>query len=145
MAPSVEKTIAQFEMGLLHLQQNIDIPEISLAVHPSVTAAVKRAAAEGGRARVQDFADKIEDSTYLNTLQNLVNRWIREIQKVHAIIIINHSYCVRLFAGSYFLMSEFITKVLVLFWFALPKTLECFWTCVKGKGGTDVIFSLSCV
>lgn len=32
MAPSVEKTIAELEMGLLHLQQNIDIPEITLQV-----------------------------------------------------------------------------------------------------------------
>jgi len=30
MAPTVEKKIAELEMGLLHLQQNIDIPEITL-------------------------------------------------------------------------------------------------------------------
>ena len=30
MATSMEKKIAELEMGLLHLQQNIDIPEISL-------------------------------------------------------------------------------------------------------------------
>ena len=28
------------------------------------------------------MGSKVEDSTYLNTLQNLVNRWIKEIQKV---------------------------------------------------------------
>lgn len=82
MAPSVEKKIAELEMGLLHLQQNIDIPEISLAIHPTVTAVVRSCQKEGRRARVQDFGDKVEDSTYLNTLQNGVNRWIREIQKV---------------------------------------------------------------
>ena len=36
MAPAVEKKIAELEMGLLHLQQNIDIPDISLAIHPVV-------------------------------------------------------------------------------------------------------------
>ena len=36
MAPSVEKKIAELEMGLLHLQQNIDIPDISLTIHPNV-------------------------------------------------------------------------------------------------------------
>ena len=36
MAPAVERKIAELEMGLLHLQQNIDIPEITLTVHPSV-------------------------------------------------------------------------------------------------------------
>ncbi|RMX44013.1 hypothetical protein pdam_00012965 [Pocillopora damicornis] len=82
MVPSVEKKIAELEMGLLHLQQNIDIPEISLAIHPVVTAMVKKCAEEGRRPKVQDFGDKVEDSTFLNQLQNGVNRWIREIQKV---------------------------------------------------------------
>ena len=36
MAPSVEKKIAELEMGLLHLQQNIDIPDISLTIHQTV-------------------------------------------------------------------------------------------------------------
>jgi dynein heavy chain 1, cytosolic len=42
MAPSVEKKIAELEMGLLHLQQNIDIPEITLPVHPLVATVIKR-------------------------------------------------------------------------------------------------------
>ncbi|XP_041980502.1 dynein heavy chain, cytoplasmic isoform X3 [Aricia agestis] len=82
MAPSVEKKIAELEMGLLHLQQNIDIPEITLPVHPLVAAVIKRAADEGRKPRVSDFGDKVEDSTFLNQLQNGVNRWIKEIQKV---------------------------------------------------------------
>ena len=82
MAPSVEKKIAELEMGLLHLQQNIDIPEISLTIHPTVVTVVKQKETQGLRARVQDFGDKVEDSTYLNALQHGVNRWIREIQKV---------------------------------------------------------------
>lgn len=36
MASAVEKKIAELEMGLLHLQQNIDIPDISLPIHPVV-------------------------------------------------------------------------------------------------------------
>ena len=36
MAPSVEKKLVELEMGLLHLQQNVDIPEIQLMPHPSV-------------------------------------------------------------------------------------------------------------
>lgn len=42
MAPSVEKKIAELEMGLLHLQQNIDIPEISLPIHPTVAQVSKK-------------------------------------------------------------------------------------------------------
>ena len=73
MTPSVENKIAEVEMGLLHLQQNIDIPEITLVAHPSVTNTIKRCQTERQRARVQDFGDKVEDSTYLNALQTGVN------------------------------------------------------------------------
>ncbi|XP_001636057.2 cytoplasmic dynein 1 heavy chain 1 isoform X2 [Nematostella vectensis] len=83
MVPSVEKKIAELEMGLLHLQQNIDIPEITLPIHQYITMMVKKCSNdEGRRPKVQDFGDKVEDSTFLNQLQNGVNRWIREIQKV---------------------------------------------------------------
>ncbi|KAK7789348.1 hypothetical protein R5R35_002380 [Gryllus longicercus] len=82
MAPSVEKKMAELEMGLLHLQQNIDIPEISLPVHPTVAAVIKRCLDEGRKPKVADFGDRVEDSTFLNQLQNGVNRWIKEIQKV---------------------------------------------------------------
>lgn len=82
MAPSVEKTIAELEMGLLHLQQNIDIPEITLQVHPYVASVIKHCADEGRKPKVADFGDKVEDSNFLNQLQNGVNRWIKEIQKV---------------------------------------------------------------
>ncbi|CAB3376335.1 Hypothetical predicted protein [Cloeon dipterum] len=83
MAPSVEKKIAELEMGLLHLQQNIDIPEISLIVHATVSATIKRIAEQEDRkAKVADFGERTEDSTFLNQLQNGVNRWIKEIQKV---------------------------------------------------------------
>ncbi|XP_070577189.1 cytoplasmic dynein 1 heavy chain 1-like [Ptychodera flava] len=82
MAPSVEKKIAELEMGLLHLQQNIDIPDITLNIHQVVSVMIKKCAEEGRRPKVHDFGDRVEDSTFLNALQNGVNRWIREIQKV---------------------------------------------------------------
>ncbi|KAG7158919.1 Dynein heavy chain, cytoplasmic-like [Homarus americanus] len=82
MAPSVEKKIAELEMGLLHLQQNIDIPDISLPIHPTVAQVIKKCADEGTRPKVADFGDRVEDSNFLNQLQNGVARWIREIQKV---------------------------------------------------------------
>ena len=82
MVPSVEKKIAELEMSLLHLQQNIDIPEITLVIHPHVQALLKKAESEKRKVSSDDFADKLEDSSFLNALQNGVNRWIREIQKV---------------------------------------------------------------
>ena len=83
MVPSVEKKIAELEMGLLHLQQNIDIPEITLQIHPYVQALLKKAEIEKRKVTQDDYAEKAEDSTFLNSLQNQVNRWIREIQKVN--------------------------------------------------------------
>lgn len=82
MAPSVEKKLAELEMGLLHLQQNIDIPEITLVVNPIVATTIKNCADDDRKAKVIDFGDKVEDSSFLNSLQNGVNRWIKEIQKV---------------------------------------------------------------
>lgn len=82
MAPTVERKIAELEMGLLHLQQNIDIPEITLTVHPHVAAVIKKCEEESRRPKVADFGDKVEDAQFLNTLQGGVSRWIREIQKV---------------------------------------------------------------
>lgn len=83
MAQSFEKILAELEMGLLHLQQNIDIPNITLPVNPIISQTVKRCREQENRdATVNDFGDKVEDSSFLNQLQNGVNRWIREIQRV---------------------------------------------------------------
>lgn len=82
MAPTVEKKIAELEMGLLHLQQNIDIPEISLPINPVVSAVIKKCQEENRKPKVEDFGDRVEDAQFLNSLQSGVNRWIREIQKV---------------------------------------------------------------
>lgn len=87
MVPSVEKKIDELEMGLLHLQQNIDIPEITLVVHPVVSAVIKKCAEEGRKPKVPDFGERVEDSSFLNQLQNGVNRWIKEIQKVSHIFL----------------------------------------------------------
>ncbi|KAJ0063304.1 hypothetical protein NL108_015773, partial [Boleophthalmus pectinirostris] len=82
MAPSVEKKIAELEMGLLHLQQNIEIPEISLVINPIIANIAKQCYERAEKPKVSDFGDKVEDPTFLNQLQSGVNRWIREIQKV---------------------------------------------------------------
>lgn len=82
MAPSVEKKLAELEMGLLHLQQNIDIPEITLTAHQTVNNVIRKCADDGRKAKVADFGDRVEDSSFLNQLQTGVNRWITEIKKV---------------------------------------------------------------
>jgi len=82
VAPSVEKKLAELELGLLHLQQNIDIPDISLTAHPIIQQLMKRALEENRRPKIGDLGDRVEDSSFLNQLQSGVNRWIRDMQKV---------------------------------------------------------------
>ncbi|EDV24404.1 uncharacterized protein TRIADDRAFT_24890 [Trichoplax adhaerens] len=80
--PSVEKKMAELEMGFLNLQQNIDIPEVNLIINPSVLSVMKKCSEEDRKPQVADFGAKVQDSSFLNALQNGVNRWIKEIQKV---------------------------------------------------------------
>ena len=69
-------------MGFLHLQQNIEIPEINIVIHPVVLQMIKKAAEESRKPRVDDFSERVEDTNFLNQLQSGVSRWIREIKKV---------------------------------------------------------------
>jgi dynein heavy chain 1 len=47
MGPSVEKKLVELEMGLLHLQQNVDIPEISLTPHPTISHIIRTCSEQG--------------------------------------------------------------------------------------------------
>ena len=40
--PMAKKKIAELELALLHLQQNVEIPEIVLSIHPVVSEAIKK-------------------------------------------------------------------------------------------------------
>uniref|UniRef100_A0AC35TT30 DHC_N1 domain-containing protein n=1 Tax=Rhabditophanes sp. KR3021 TaxID=114890 RepID=A0AC35TT30_9BILA len=82
LAPTVEKNLSEVEVALLHLKQNIDIPEIDLEIDPYIAEIVKKANEANRKVKVADMGDKIFDGAYLNTLQHGVNNWIREIQKV---------------------------------------------------------------
>jgi dynein heavy chain 1 len=79
---NIEKKIAEVELGLLNLQQNIDIPEINLIIHPVVVAMIKKCNEENRKPKADEFADRIEDADFLNQLQKGVSRWVSEIKKV---------------------------------------------------------------
>ncbi len=85
-AAQMEKRIAEVEMGFLHLQQNIEIPEISIQINPLVLQAIQRCAEEGRKPRLDDFTDRVQDTNFLNALHSGVTRWIREIKKVLAFV-----------------------------------------------------------
>lgn len=75
MANNMEKKIADLEMGLMHLQQNIDtIPEITLIIHPLIQLAIKTAEIENSKPRVKDLKNKAHDANGCSHhLENVVN------------------------------------------------------------------------
>ncbi|KAJ8475485.1 hypothetical protein ONZ51_g6524 [Trametes cubensis] len=81
--PVTKKKFAELELSLLHLQQNVEIPETHLIIHPVIQRAVEQARQNGQRPGISDLPPKLlSDSTFLNTLQNHVNQWIKSIQTV---------------------------------------------------------------
>ena len=82
LASAVQKNINELAVNLLHLQQNIAIPEISLSIHPIIQDAVALASREDRKPTIEDIGDKISDTTFLNALQKQVTNWTTEIRKV---------------------------------------------------------------
>lgn len=81
--PMTKKKFAELELSLLHLQQNVEIPETHLIIHPVIQRAVEQAQAKGTRPSINDIPPKLlSDSTFLNTLHSHVNQWIKSIQAV---------------------------------------------------------------
>ncbi len=78
-----KKKFAELELSLLHLQQNVEIPETNLTIHPVIQRAVEQAQATGTRPNISHIPAKIlNDSGFLNTLHGHVNSWIKAIQAV---------------------------------------------------------------
>ncbi|KAH9964086.1 dynein heavy chain, N-terminal region 1-domain-containing protein [Lactifluus volemus] len=81
--PMTKKKFAELELSLLHLQQNVEIPETHLIIHPVVQKAVEQARTTGARPNISHLPTKLlNDSTFLNTLHAHVNAWIKSIQAV---------------------------------------------------------------
>ena len=85
--PVTKKRIAELELSLLHLQQNIEIPELTLPLHPMVQNAIEEAGARNTKPTVELIPNAlIQDSTFLNNLQSTVNGWIKSIQAITKIV-----------------------------------------------------------
>jgi len=97
--PMTKKKFAELELSLLHLQQNVEIPETHLIIHPIIQRAVEQvcgylhnnysmltlpqANASGTRPSISHIPGKLlNDSSFLNTLHGHVNAWIKSIQAV---------------------------------------------------------------
>jgi dynein heavy chain 1 len=78
-----KKKFAELELSLLHLQQNVEIPETHLIIHPVIQRAVEQAESSGTRPNISHIPPKLlNDSSFLNTLHGHVNSWIKSIQAV---------------------------------------------------------------
>lgn len=81
--PSTKKKLAELELSFLHLQQNIEIPELVLPLPEVVQDAINHAAATRTRPTVDLIpAELLSDSRFLNDLQNTVNIWIKSVQAI---------------------------------------------------------------
>ena len=81
--PQAKKKFAELELSLLHLQQNVEIPETHLVIHPVIQRSVEQAHNQNVRPSITLIPSKtLNDSTFLNTLQAHVNTWIKSIQAV---------------------------------------------------------------
>ncbi|KAK7927737.1 dynein heavy chain [Apiospora marii] len=81
--PVTKKRMTELELSLLHLQQNVEIPELSLPFHPVVQTALEEAAARGVKPSTELIpASLLSDSSFMNNLQSTVNGWIKAIQAI---------------------------------------------------------------
>ena len=81
--PVTKKRLNDLELSLLHLQQNVDIPEISLAFHSIVQNVLDDAEARHGKPSIEAIPQNLlQDSSFLNRLQANVNTWIKSIQSI---------------------------------------------------------------
>lgn len=65
-----------------HMCNYVKFIPVNIYIYFLFFQVIKKCADEGTRPKVADFGDRVEDSNFLNQLQNGVARWIREIQKV---------------------------------------------------------------
>lgn len=81
--PGTKKKLAELELSLLHLQQNIEIPELVLPFPEVVQEAINTSLKHRMKPTVDLIpSELLSDSRFLNDLQNTVNSWIKSIQSI---------------------------------------------------------------
>jgi dynein heavy chain 1, cytosolic len=80
--PATKKKLAELELSLLHLQQNVEIPELYLPLPDVVQEALKNAEGQGTKASVDMLPPGLlAETRFINDIQNTVNSWIKSIQQ----------------------------------------------------------------
>jgi dynein heavy chain 1 len=96
--PMTKKKFAELKLSLLHLQQNMEIPETCLVIHPVIQWAVKQVCVpshfimgrsthlqnrplQRGLAQIyHTYHRNLNNSSFLNTLHAHMNLWIKSVQ-----------------------------------------------------------------
>ncbi|KAK6094055.1 dynein heavy chain [Batrachochytrium dendrobatidis] len=77
-----KKKVAELELSLVQLQNNVAIPEVVLRIHPEIRQYVIDCHKQQAKPVVEGLGDVTSNSLFLNKLQSDVNEWIKEIQKL---------------------------------------------------------------
>ena len=78
-----KKKLAELELSLLHLQQNVEIPELVLAFPDVIQDALNNAAIGNMKLSLDLIPPELlADSRFLNDLQSTVSVWIKSIQAI---------------------------------------------------------------
>ena len=81
--PATKKKLAELELSFLHLQQNVEIPELILSFPDVVQEALNVAANRSAKPSIDLIPSQLlSDTRFLNDLQNTVNSWIKSIQAI---------------------------------------------------------------
>ncbi|CAK4126621.1 unnamed protein product [Aphanomyces euteiches] len=88
--PLIRKRLKELEVAMVQFQNNIEIPEVDLKIHPDIQQAADawRSTKQTGSIDVDalGFAERLNDTAFLNDIQAGVNGWIKEIQKVTSLV-----------------------------------------------------------
>ncbi|KAG8627876.1 hypothetical protein KVT40_003749 [Elsinoe batatas] len=80
--PAAKRRIAELELSLRNLQQNSEVPELVLPIHPLIQEVVQEARTKGEKPSLALIPQNLlSDSSFLNSLQGAVNGWIKAIQE----------------------------------------------------------------
>ncbi|ODV62102.1 dynein heavy chain [Ascoidea rubescens DSM 1968] len=80
---SARKKLSELILSLQHIQQSVQIPDLSLTLHHTIKNAIESANHSNDKLPI-DFIpeDLLSDSNFLNTLQSIANGWIKSVQNV---------------------------------------------------------------
>lgn len=79
--PTLQKKLAEVELGLLQLQHNAEIPQVFLTLHPAILDVLVSSARTKSSPSINLLdPETLRDSTFHNALGATTNGWITEIQ-----------------------------------------------------------------